>query len=92
MLPVRPFDAAVVVQAPPDAHVYQLGAAGSATVWTGHVIDCDFLKYWWGKRTADTQYGVVVDDPEYYSGGAGWLSCDGAVCGPIQARLAVGFR
>lgn len=74
-----------------SAMVYNLGAAGNGSVWTGTLTDCDFLKYWWGKRTADTQYGVTVSDPEYLTA-YGWDLCDGATCGPVQTHFGVGFR
>lgn len=74
-----------------SAMIYNLGAAGNGSVWTGSVTDCDFVAYWWGRRTAETQYGVVVDHPEFQSY-YGWDLCDGATCGPVQSYYGVGFR
>ena len=74
-----------------SAQVYNLGAAGNGSVWIGTVTDCGFLKYWWGKRTADTQYGVVMSDPEYNTF-YGWKLCDGATCNAVQTYFGVGFR
>ncbi len=75
-----------------QTYVSTWGPAGSGTVWSGKLIDCDLLKYWFGKQVDGQYYAIVVDDAERRFG-VHWTHCDyGATCASRQVYMGMAVK